>query len=207
LKKYKKAEKVLKFAEPKFNSEKANILLLFLYFDIKNYNNAIKILHGLEEKGTSLFKRTNFYLGLCYDQLKNFEQSEKYLLKAIEENPQDHEALNYLGYLYADKGINLDKAEELVNKALQLDPTNYAYIDSLGWVYYKKGLYEKAEEILLKAAEGQPDSIIYEHVGDVKAKLNKYDEAIEYYNKSLKMNKNNKELKRKIRLIKKRCKS
>lgn len=206
LKKYKKAENILKFVDKKFNSEKAKTMLVYLYFDTKNYKKASKILHNFEKEKTNYFKRINFYLGICYDQMKDFTKTEEYLLKAIEENPNDHEVMNYLGYLYADKNISLDKAEELINKALELQPTNYAYIDSLGWVYYRKEMYKEAEELLLKAAEGVEDPVIYEHIGDVKVKLNKYEEAVEYYNKALKINSKNKQIKKKIKKYKKNAK-
>ncbi|MFN3550225.1 MAG: tetratricopeptide repeat protein [Endomicrobiia bacterium] len=207
LKNYKRAQQILKFVEKKFNSYKAKIMLVYLYLDTKNYKKATKILHNFEKEKSDYFNRVNFYLGLCYDQMKNFDLAEKYLLKAIEENPQDHEAMNYLGYLYAEKNINLDKAEELISKALQFEPTNYAYIDSLGWVYYKKNLYDEAERLLLKAAETQEDPVIYEHIGDVKVKLSKYEEAIEYYNKSLKINPKNKQIRKKLKIIKQRWKN
>ncbi len=207
LKNYKKAEKILKFVEKKFNSYKARIMLSYLYIDTKNYKKAAKILHTFENEKSDYFNKLNFYLGICYDQMKNFNIAEKYLSKAIEENPQDHEAMNYLGYLYAERNINLDKAEELITKALQFEPTNYAYIDSLGWIYYKKNRYKEAEELLLKAAEAHEDSIIYEHIGDVKVKLEKYDEAIEYYNKSLKLNPRNIKVIKKLKSIKNRCKN
>jgi tetratricopeptide (TPR) repeat protein len=175
-------------------------MLFYFYYDNKEYKNAINILYELESI-SSTFKRINFYLGVCYDQLDNFDKTEYYMNKAIEQDPTDHEALNYLGYLYADKNINLDKAEQLILKALSYEPTNYAYIDSLAWVYYRKELYEKSEE-LFEQIKDCNDPVVYEHIGDVKLKLNKFQQAYEYYTKSLKLNPKNKNVKKKLKEIK-----
>jgi tetratricopeptide (TPR) repeat protein len=199
-KKHNKAKKILITANKKFNSEITKLMLFYFYYDNKEYKNAINILYELESI-SSTFKRINFYLGVCYDQLGNFDKTEYYMNKAIEQDPTDHEALNYLGYLYADKNINLDKAEQLILKALSYEPTNYAYIDSLAWVYYRKELYEKSEE-LFEQIKDCNDPVVYEHIGDVKLKLNKFQQAYEYYTKSLKLNPKNKNVKKKLKKIK-----
>ena len=199
LKKYKDVQKVLTTANKKFNSENTKLMLFFYYYDNKKYEDAINVLYELKSI-SSTFKRIDFYLGLCYDQLGNFQKTEYFMNKAIEQDPTDHEALNYLGYLYADKNVNLDKAEQLILKALSYEPTNYAYIDSLAWVYYRKGLYEKSEE-LFEQIKNCNDSVVYEHIGDVKLKLNKIQQAYEYYTKSLKLNPKNKLVKKKLKEI------
>jgi Flp pilus assembly protein TadD len=176
-------------------------MLFFFYYDNKNYKDAINILYELKSI-SSTFKRADFYMGICYDQIGDFQKTEFFMNQAIEQDPTDHEALNYLGYLYADKNINLDKAEQLILKALSYEPTNYAYIDSLAWVYYRKGLYEKAEELFEKIKDYN-DPVVCEHIGDVKLKLNKIQEAYQYYSKSLKLNLKNKNVKKKLKEIKK----
>ncbi|MEN3013853.1 MAG: tetratricopeptide repeat protein [Endomicrobiia bacterium] len=205
IKNYKKTFSLLETAKQKFNEEEIKIMLLYAYIEKKNYNKALEILFELKSSSSS-FERIDFYIGMCYEQLGDIENSIKYLKEAIAKNPEDHEALNYLGYLYADRGINLNEAEQLIKKALEVEPTNYAYIDSLAWVYYKKEDYKKAEE-LFEQIKNYSDPIIYEHIGDVKASLNKFEEALIFYKKSLKLNNKNKDLKNKILKIKSKCKS
>ncbi len=201
LKKHNAAKKVLVSANKKFNSETTKLMLFYFYYDNKKYKDAIDVLYELKSI-SSTFKRIDFYLGVCYDQLGDFKNTEYYMNKAIEQDPSDHEALNYLGYLYADKNVNLDKAEQLILKALSYEPTNYAYIDSLAWVYYRKNLYEDAEK-LFEQIKDCNDPVVYEHIGDVKLKLNKIEQAYEYYTKSLKLNPKNKVVKKKLKDIKK----
>jgi tetratricopeptide (TPR) repeat protein len=68
-------------------------------------------------------------------------------------------------------------------------------------VYYRKELYEKSEE-LFEQIKDCNDSVVYEHIGDVKLKLNKFQQAYEYYTKSLKLNPKNKNVKKKLKEIK-----
>lgn len=205
-KNYKKFKNILEFVYKKFEvKEDIKIILLYTYIEEKNYKQALNVLFELNSSSSS-FERIDFYIGMCYEQLGEIENSIKYLKEAIRKNPQDHEAMNYLGYLYAEKNINLDEAEELLNKALELSPNNYAYIDSLAWIYYKKKEYEKAEK-LFEQIKDYKDPVIYEHIGDVKKALNKFDEALIYYKKALKLDKKNKNLKEKIIEIKSKCKS
>lgn len=110
------------------------------------------------------------------------------LKKSIELDPTHDGSLNTLGYLYAEENINLDEAEKLVLSALQIVPDNGAYLDSLGWVYYRKGQYSKALDALLKADSLVKDSTIYDHLADVYFQLNKIDDAIKYWELSLKLN-------------------
>lgn len=205
IKNYKKAINLLEWVNKKFNNVEVKSILLYAYIEKKNYKQALDILFELKTSSPS-FERIDFYIGMCYEQIGDIENSIKYLKEAIKQNPKDHEALNYLGYLYAEKGINLDEAEELIKKALEFEPTNYAYIDSLAWVYYKKGDYYKSEELFEKIKEYK-DPIIYEHIGDVKKKLNKLEEALFFYENSLKLNKKNKNIKKKISELKYKWKS
>lgn len=204
-KNYKKFKDLLEFVNKKFKvKEDIKILLLYRYLEEKKYNQALDILFELKSSSSS-FERLDFYIGMCYEQLGDIENSIKYLKEAVRKNSQDHEAMNYLGYLYAEKNINLDEAEELLNKALELEPNNYAYIDSLAWIYYKKKEYEKSEK-LFEQIKNYKDPVIYEHIGDVKKALDKFDEALIYYKKALKLNKKNKNLKNKIAETKSKCK-
>ena len=98
--------------------------------------------------------------------------------------------------------MNLDVALELIQKAIKVAPDNAAYLDSLGWVYYKKAMYDKALEILRKADELLKDPVIYDHLGDVCYKINQTDEAIKYWELSLKLAPDQQDIKEKINNVK-----
>jgi Flp pilus assembly protein TadD len=130
--------------------------------------------------------RYYFRLGVVYDKQKKKDACIEAMRKAIELDPKDASALNYLGYTYADLGQNLDEAERLVLEALKHKPNDGYITDSLGWVYYQKGQFEKALQVLKKAAElANEDPVVLEHVGDAYLKLNDKINALKYYQKSM----------------------
>jgi len=58
----------------------------------------------------------------------------------------------------------------------------------LGWVYYKLGDYEKAIIHLEKANQLTPDDpIITEHLAEGYLKLNRYEKALELFDRALKL--------------------
>jgi len=60
-------------------------------------------------------------------------------------------------------------------------------VDSLGWVHYQRGEYEQAVTQLERAVEllEVPDAVIYDHLGDAYARLNRIDKAREAWQKAL----------------------
>jgi tetratricopeptide (TPR) repeat protein len=97
--------------------------------------------------------------------------------------------------LYAEMNINLDESIELIQKALVISPSNGAYLDSLGWAYYKKGNLKQALKKLLQAEkrldkDKSPDPIVYDHIGDAYNKIGDSDKAMEYWKKSVNLQKN-----------------
>jgi len=155
-----------------------------LYYSQKKYDKAIgqfEIIHELTPQDTNVL----FLLGSLYLEIDKKEKAIESFSKAIQYNPEDDNCLNSLGYVYAEQGKNLDEAQKLIERALKIDPDNGAYFDSLGWVYYQKGNYDKALEYLKSADRYLKDPVIYEHLGDVYYKLEKFENAKEYWTLSL----------------------
>src|SRR4030095_2590078 len=132
---------------------------------------------GLYDKATELFKR------------------------AIELDPADAaQAYNYLGFMWADQNIHLEEAEDYIKRALAAEPDNGAYLDSLGWLHYRQGKYEQALAELLSAAaalQGE-DTTVFEHSGDTYSMMKQTAKALEYWQKSLVLDPDNKSLAGKI---------
>ena len=121
-----------------------------------------------------------FQLGAAYERNRQYDTAAKIFNKAIEMSPEYHNAMNYLGYMWADINRNLDEADRLITKANELDPDNAAYVDSLGWLYFRQGKFDDALTELLRAAEltkDEPDSTIFEHIGDTHHELDQADKA------------------------------
>ncbi|MGZ5303843.1 MAG: tetratricopeptide repeat protein, partial [Bacteroidia bacterium] len=65
------------------------------------------------------------------------------------------------------------------------DPANASYLDTYGWILYIQGNYTEAEKHIKKALEQEKASPeVQEHYGDVLFKLNRVEEAVEYWKKA-----------------------
>ena len=139
-----------------------------------------------------------FYLGAIYDKLNKSVLSEKELSKAIELKPDFDIALNYLGYIYAQQNRNLAKAEDLIRRALKADPDNAAYIDSLGWVYFRRGRIKEALKEIEKADSLIEDPEVSDHLGEIYLKMGDVKKARASWEKSLKLDPQQKPVKEKL---------
>lgn len=134
--------------------------------------------------------RLHFRLGVVYDKWDRKEKCIASMKRVIELDPKHANALNYLGYTYADLGKNLEQAEAYIKKALALRPDDGYITDSLGWVFFRKGDYAQALKHLMRASQLVPeDPVIQEHVGDAYRELEKHEDALEYYRRSLELKK------------------
>ena len=108
---------------------------------------------------------------------------------------------NNVAYYLADAGVDLDKAQQMSEQAvesarqrlagpLSFDlPSDYtqrlqtlgAYLDTLGWVSFKQGKLEQAESLLLAAYELAANATVAEHLAEVCARRDKFEEALRYY--------------------------
>jgi Tfp pilus assembly protein PilF len=160
----------------------------------KEAEGIFKIITGL----APLDEQAHFYLGSIYYELKDYSAAEKEFKTAIKIKPGYHEALNFLGYFYLEQNRNINQAGRLIEKALSFDPENGAYIDSLGWFYFKKGKFKEALDRLEKAASFLSDPVIYEHLGDVFMKLGNRESAKLNWEKSLKLDSTQEQVKKKL---------
>ncbi|MGW8182053.1 MAG: tetratricopeptide repeat protein, partial [bacterium] len=96
------------------------------------------------------------------------------------------DVLNYLGYMLVDRGVRLEEATGYIERAVELDPYNGAYLDSLGWAYFKRDDCHQVEIYLQKAIRlNRSDPVIFEHLGDLYAKMENPERAREYYKQSI----------------------
>jgi tetratricopeptide (TPR) repeat protein len=116
----------------------------------------------------------------------DFDGAERALRDLLRRDPSDATALNHLGYMFAERGQRLDEAVQLVQRALAEDPGNPAFLDSLGWAYYRQGKLDLADAPLTEAAEKLPgNSVIQDHLGDLRFRQQRYAEAAEAWERSL----------------------
>jgi tetratricopeptide (TPR) repeat protein len=172
----------------------------------KRYSDAVDVFEqAVDQAGPSetemLDAKFYFMYGAAAEQAGQVAKAAELLKKSIElDPPSAAEAYNYLGYMWVDRGLNLDEAGELIKKALKMDPNNAAYIDSLGWYYFKKGDLKQALATLQTAASliKPEDATVDEHLGDVYAATNDTAHALDYWQRSAALDKDNKEIAVKI---------
>ena len=142
-----------------------------------------------------------FEYGAAAERAGLYDKAAELFKRAIELDPADAaQAYNYLGFMWADQNIHLDEAEDYIKRALAAEPENGAYLDSLGWLHYRQGKYEQAlAELLSAAAElKEEDPTVFEHIGDTYSMEKQTAKALEYWQKSLALDPDNKRLAGKI---------
>ncbi len=141
-----------------------------------------------EAAGASIASaRFYFDYGTAAEQAGFYDKAADLFRTAISMDPPNSaEACNYLGYMLAEQNMHLEEAEDMVRRALAFDPDNGAYLDSMGWVRFRQGQFQEALEFLLKAVQRltRDDPTVFEHIGDVYAKLNDTAKALEFYQRA-----------------------
>ncbi len=131
--------------------------------------------------------QSRFYLANVYDQSGDRPEAERQLRKAIELKPDYPQALNYLGYLLVEENRSLGEAEKFIRKALEYEPDNGAYVDSFGLLLFKQGKLAESLKVLERAATLLDDPVIFDHLGDVHARMKDMSKAVEYWKRSLEL--------------------
>jgi serine/threonine protein kinase/Flp pilus assembly protein TadD len=82
-----------------------------------------------------------------------------------------------------------DKEIETLEVYRLVYPRGYAQRNNLGWDYIRFGQYQKAIEELREASRIAPDAVLpYQGLGVAFTRLDRFDEARDYYNQSLTQN-------------------
>ena len=127
-----------------------------------------------------------YQLGAALDKAGRQAEGEKIFRDVIARDPLDAGALNYLGYMLAERGTALDEAVTLLQRALKIEPDNPSFLDSLGWTYVQQGKLDLADSPLTTAADKLPkNSVIQDHLGDLRQKQNRQADAIAAWQKAL----------------------
>ncbi len=128
-----------------------------------------------------------FQQGVLLDKSGKKKQALQLMEEIASSDPENAEALNYIGYTLAEEKRDLQRAHDLISRALALKPDNGYIRDSLAWLYYHMGKLDLAfREIKQAVLTADSDPIIWEHYGDIAAKLGNKPEAQKGYTNALK---------------------
>jgi tetratricopeptide (TPR) repeat protein len=158
-----------------------------------------------EEKDKEI-DRLHYLLSGVYVENKEIDKAAERLQTLIKRNPDNSTYKNDLGFIWCDNDLKLEESEKLIKEAMAIDKKdkekakadgkieevkeNAAYLDSLGWVYYKQKKYKEALEPLQKAAIDEDEGghlEIWDHLADCYLALGKKKDALESWEKGLKM--------------------
>lgn len=130
-----------------------------------------------------------FQYGAACERAGDFADAEKHFRRSLELNGKFPEALNYLGYMWAERGEKLDEAYKLISEAVALEPNNGAFLDSMAWVLFQQKKPAEAIVWMEKsvAHTEEPDSTLFDHLGDILAALNRHEEARKAWQRSLEL--------------------
>lgn len=138
-------------------------------------------------------------LGDAHSSLDNWDRAFEAYEQALSLNPDNDLVLNNYAYFLSLQQKELDKAEEMAQRANRISPGNVSYLDTIGWIYYQKEEYDKAQEYIRKSIDtGEASAEVMEHYGDVLDKLNRPEEAREWWEKAYREDSTRTQLKEKI---------
>lgn len=207
LKESERAMKVLKEARQRFpQTPEIAYYLAIAQREAKHFQEAVatfeEALHEAELQGAEITNaRFYFDYGAAAEQAGLYDKAADLFRKSIAIDPANAaDAYNYLAYMWAEHNIRLDEAEQMIKLALQADSNNGAYIDTLGWLEYRQGKFDQALVDLLRAAQKltRDDPVVFEHIGDTFAKMNKVAQAVDAWQKAFNLDPQNKKLSEKI---------
>jgi tetratricopeptide (TPR) repeat protein len=129
-----------------------------------------------------------FYLGESY-----YNQSLKFLNKSLEKNNKRKDLYYTLGVLYLYLG-KYDDALKILFEASKNDNSDLLSL-AIANTFYAKNSIENAKSYLNQLLNRTQDNKIKEKscllMGEILFKEKKYDEALEYFNKTIDLNENN----------------
>lgn len=109
--------------------------------------------------------------------------------------------LNNYAYYLSLQETDLQKAEQMSYRTIKAEPTNATYLDTYAWILFQQERYAEAaiymEQTLQNDSTPSPD--VLEHAGDIYAKTDQMDRAVDFWQRALDAGSDSKALVRKIR--------
>jgi tetratricopeptide (TPR) repeat protein len=138
-------------------------------------------------------------LGMTYDAQKRFRESDSTYERALRLDAHYPLVLNNYAYSLSERGLQLERAYRMSKESLEKDTANASYLDTFGWILFKLGRFEEALPYIEQAVvSGEANAVVFEHLGDVYAKLNRPDDAKTNWRKALELDAANAPLRLKI---------
>lgn len=155
-------------------------------FRLKQYAEAIKTFSSIIENRSERASEAYFFLAISLYDSGEKDKAEQTYRTGLAEFPNNPNLMNGLAYKLADANRNLDEARQLVERALIFEPRSGHFIDTLAWVHFRQGRHELAYDLIREALFLMGDDAeLLEHKGQILEALNRREDAIEAYQRSL----------------------
>lgn len=127
-------------------------------------------------------------LGSSYRELKKPVEAEQAFKKALSIRDDSCAACG-LGMVYHDTN-RYEEAEKAFKKAISFDPNDYCAYEHSGRLYYDQHSYNETIEAFIQAIRLRPLDTSYHYLGNAYGYSGRFDEAVDAYQHSLKINSN-----------------
>lgn len=144
------------------------------------------------EKGRDEARDAFIQLGLGYLRAGNAEQAKVPLRQALELDPSSADAQTALAAVYQTE-MEPQLAETEYRKALSSRSDDARILNNYGGFLFEQKRYKEAYDVYIKAAEDglYPErSRIFENLGLVSLQLKQREQAKEYFEKAIRLNRN-----------------
>lgn len=141
-------------------------------------------------------------LGDTYYKTGQIDSAFVYYDRALDVNPDNLLALNNCAYFMAEQGIDLDKAEKMSAICVRQQPDNDTALDTYAWIFFKKKEYNNAKDFIDRALELEGDDAqadVLHHAGDIYYMNGDHKAAVEFWERALKLEPDNKLLQKKVK--------
>lgn len=176
------------------------------YQQLEEYDQALgyyrKALEMTPEEDASTRSQLTASIGDIFYAREQSDSAFVYYKEAIDIDPDNLLALNNFAYYLAENEQDLDLAERYSAICVRANPENDTAIDTYAWIFYKKKDYVKAKEWIDQAVsleEENPQADVLHHAGDIYFMNREPAKAVEFWEKALKLDPDNKVLKKKIK--------
>ena len=134
---------------------------------------------------------------------QNGDKREAYAAydSCLQWKPENYSCLNNYAYYLCEDGGDLNKAEQMSYKTIKAEAKNATFLDTYAWILFRLERFAEAKIYIEQTLQCDSDSsaVIVEHAGDIHAKCDNIDKAVELWQEALKKAPDNEILARKIR--------
>jgi len=181
-----KYAQLLKKADP---NEKVAYYIGKANYDKENLGDAIKYLDAASKEDPQNAE-IPYYVARSYADMNNFKQAIPYFQKAIALDPSKNRWIYEMGLIYY--GMNDDKnaLKTLLEAAAKGYPKDNEYMENLGIAYLNTGDINNGLLIMKELLQRRPSDLnILDMVAEAHYNAKKYDEAINYWDQVLSIDK------------------